>query len=136
VNTNSEEGQPLHLLVVEDHESTLAALGKLLTRAGYRVETANSVAAALDLAKNERFDLLVSDLALPDGSGLEIMSRLRAEQEIGGICMSGYATDEDLRRSREAGFYVHLTKPIEFSQLCQAISDYRRAGGSSGAVQP
>ena len=65
--------------------------------------------------------MLISDLGLPDGSGYEILSRLGAARPMPGIAMSGYGMDEDIRRSREAGFAEHLVKPIEIPQLIAAI---------------
>lgn len=111
------------LLVVEDHPDTLRTLTKLLTRAGFTVFTASSVEAAESVAKEESFDMLISDLGLPDGDGHEVMRRVRALHcHIPGIAMSGYGTDEDMRRSREAGFSEHLTKPVEFATLQRAIN--------------
>ncbi len=114
---------PFRLLVVEDHPDTLRTLGRLLARAGFTVFTASSVAAAQAVAEKESFDLLISDLGLPDGDGHEVMRRMRAlHVDVQGIAMSGYGTDEDVRRSREAGFAEHLTKPVEFATLQRAIN--------------
>ncbi len=114
---------PLSLLLVDDHQSTLEVLERLLTRAGHRVTTAISVASALQLADRDRFDAVISDLGLPDGTGFELMEKLRAAHGLCGIALSGYGMDEDLRRSREAGFAAHLIKPIDFAQLERALED-------------
>ncbi|MEO6971513.1 MAG: ATP-binding protein [Chthoniobacterales bacterium] len=114
---------PLRLLLVEDHQSTLDVLAHLLTRAGHRVTTAITVSGALKLAGADRFDAVISDLGLPDGTGFELMEKLRAAHGLCGIALSGYGMDEDLRRSHEAGFAAHLTKPIDFGQLEVALAE-------------
>ncbi|HEY1053295.1 MAG TPA: ATP-binding protein, partial [Prosthecobacter sp.] len=97
--------QKLRLLLVEDHPDTLHTLGRLLQGAGYAILSASSVQAALEVARQEQFDLVVSDLGLPDGDGYEVMRQIRAlRKEVPGIAMSGYGMDEDVLRSREAGF--------------------------------
>jgi two-component system CheB/CheR fusion protein len=111
----------LRLLVVEDHHDTARTLRTLLKRSGYSVDTAGSIAAALDLAVRETFDLLISDLGLPDGSGYELMTALQRIQPVPGIAMSGYGMEEDVRRSRDAGFHEHLVKPIDMPRLQAAI---------------
>ncbi len=77
----------------------------------------------LRLADGHEFDLLISDLGLPDGSGLDLIRKLRASRmtPIAGIALSGYGMDDDLRSSREAGFLEHLIKPIDFPGLEAAI---------------
>ena len=82
-----------------------------------------SLASARKLAGYERFDAVISDLGLPDGTGYELMETLRAAHGLRGIALSGYGMDDDLRRSEEAGFSAHLTKPIDFAQLERALND-------------
>jgi PAS domain S-box-containing protein len=113
--------QHLRVLVVEDHPDSARIIARVLQSAGYSVKTAHTAAAALDLAAQEVFDIVVSDIGLPDGTGYELMQQLRARREVKGIAMSGYGMDEDLRRSREAGFSEHLVKPILAEQIEQAI---------------
>jgi two-component system, chemotaxis family, CheB/CheR fusion protein len=108
----------LRILLVEDHEDTRRAMSRLLRMQGHAVTAADTVRAALDLAAREVFDLLISDIGLPDGSGLELMRQL---QQVRGIALSGFGTEDDLRRSREAGFAYHLTKPVNFRTLEQLI---------------
>ncbi len=117
----SGKGGGLRLLIVEDHEDTARALSRLLTRAGYVVNTARDVAGALALAGRETFDLLISDLGLPDGSGYDVMTGLQKIQPLPGIAMSGYGMDDDMSRSKESGFIEHLVKPVEVPQLIAAI---------------
>jgi len=125
---NAATSQVLRLLVVEDHTDTARALCRLLQRSGYIVETASNVARAVELAKAEAFDLVISDLGLPDATGYELMKRLRALGEIKGIAMSGYGMDDDVRKSREAGFSEHLVKPVNVMRLQEAI---RRVTGQA-----
>jgi len=115
----------LSILLVEDHADTARALKRLLDGLGYDVRAADSVQAALHLAAETDFDVLVSDLGLPDGSGLEIMRRLRKPRAGAtvpvGIALTGYGMEEDVARSRDAGFAVHITKPVNFDRLQEAI---------------
>jgi signal transduction histidine kinase len=105
--------RPLNLLLVEDHEPTLAALTRLLRGRGHRVTGATSVASAAAAVRREGFDLIISDLGLPDGSGLDVMRQLRAQYGGKAIALTGYGMDSDVRASREAGFAEHLTKPVD-----------------------
>lgn len=107
----------LRLLVVEDDAPTLQVLSRLLTRAGHQVTTASSIAAARAAAASGKFDVVVSDLGLPDGTGIELMEHLRSAHGLSGIALSGYGMEEDLRRSEEAGFVAHLVKPVDVAEL-------------------
>lgn len=111
----------LRVLLVEDHPDTRDVLAGLLGAASYEVETASSVEAALQLAAAERFDVVVSDLGLPDGTGYELMRQLRDRYGMKGIALSGYGMDEDQRRSREVGFLEHIVKPVNLNQLVAVI---------------
>jgi CheY-like chemotaxis protein len=118
----------LRILVVEDHPDTARTLTRLLRRAGYVVTCAPGVAEAAMKASRESFDLLISDLGLPDGDGHEVVRRVRASRMVPAISMSGYGMEEDVRRSREAGFAVHLVKPIDLAQLLTAIRQVTAGG--------
>lgn len=109
------------ILLVDDNEDTLRLMARLLKNFGYSVKTATGVKDALALAETEEFSILVSDIGLPDGSGWDIMRQLRRKQAVRGIALSGYGMEEDLRKSREAGFEHHLVKPISFDILQSAI---------------
>jgi len=117
--------RPLRLLLVEDHENTLKTLRRLLERDGHQVVTAASVAAAIEPASAHPFDLVISDLGLPDGTGIELMQKLRATHGLSGVALSGYGVEEDLARSRVAGFIAHLVKPIHFAHLRRVLSSVR-----------
>lgn len=116
-------GRPagLRILLVEDHPDTAAALSQLLGAMGHRATVAGSVADALDAAAREHFDLVVSDIGLPDGDGHQLMRELSQRYHLSGVAVSGYGMEEDRRRSLSAGFRFHLTKPISLSQLQAAI---------------
>jgi signal transduction histidine kinase/CheY-like chemotaxis protein len=107
----------LDLLVVDDHQETLQLLSRLLRTRGHRVSTAESVLGALDLLQTTRFDAVISDIGLPDGSGCDVMEAARDRHGLRGIAVSGFGTQSDILRSREAGFEQHLIKPFEFSEL-------------------
>lgn len=113
---------PLRLLLVEDHASTLQTLTLLLHRDGHKIVPASSVAAAEKAAAENTLDLVVSDLGLPDGSGLSLMAKLRATYGLRGIALSGYGMEEDLTRSREAGFIAHLVKPVAIAELRRILA--------------
>jgi len=107
----------MRILLVEDHEDTNRSLTHLLRRRGYEVQAARSVESALKLAANERFDVLVSDIGLPDGSGIDLMQKLKNDHPIFGIALTGFGMEEDLRRSRDVGFNHHLIKPVDLNRL-------------------
>jgi CheY-like chemotaxis protein len=113
---------PKRILLVDDHEDTSKVMKLLLERRGYDVTTAATVQASLEAAMHERFDLMISDIGLPDGSGLDLMATLmRNGIPIKGIALSGFGMEEDIRRSKEVGFIEHLTKPISFQKLQDII---------------
>jgi PAS domain S-box-containing protein len=109
------------LLLVEDHQATADVMYRLLRRLDYDVKVACDLASARRLARQHSFDLLLSDLGLPDGSGLELMRELSREHNLKGIALSGFGMEEDLAQSRAAGFAEHMVKPIRFDALSAAI---------------
>ena len=115
--------QSLHILLVDDHAETLGVLARLLERSGFSVDTARSYAEALEAAGRRRCDLLVSDVGLPDRSGLELMQELQARHNLRGIALSGYTDERDVSASRDAGFARHLNKPVVFAELVGAIRE-------------
>ena len=123
--TASRSGElPLlrRILLVEDHESTRTALTDLLTRRRYEVVGVGSLAEARAAVTGASFDLLISDLGLPDGTGHELMAELRTRFGLTGIALTGYGRDEDVARGREAGFVTHLTKPVSLQLLEAALA--------------
>jgi PAS domain S-box-containing protein len=130
--------QGLRILLVEDNADTLRFLALVLRQRGHAVVTADCIAAAhaaVDQAEAP-FELLLSDIELPDGSGLQLMRDLSDRWGLPGIAMSGFGSEEDLQLSREAGFSDHLTKPIDLDRLDAAIrrAASRAAGQARGLV--
>lgn len=109
------------VLLVEDDPDTLRAMTRLLERWGHRVVPAGSINAALQAATMPDLSLLVSDIGLPDGTGFELMSQLRERFAGRAVALTGYGMEEDVKRSREAGFARHLVKPVDFERLRELI---------------
>lgn len=117
----------IRILLVEDHEPTRAALTRLLDRRGYRVSAASSLAEARRLSAGEDFNLVISDIGLPDGNGYELMAELKEQKPVKGIALTGYGMVEDVARSQNAGFVAHLTKPVRIQSLEAALLAAARA---------
>jgi CheY-like chemotaxis protein len=113
--------RPLVILLVEDDVRSLEALARLLGHQ-YSVKTAETVAQARHLAQEGRIDLLICDIGLPDGSGFELMTEMRDIYGMCGIALTGYGMDQDIERSRSAGFIAHLVKPVPVERLKKAIA--------------
>jgi signal transduction histidine kinase len=121
VTPDLRQHKTIRVLLVEDHEPTRTTLAHLLARRFYQVATAASVAEARRLADAQRFNLLISDIGLPDGNGYDLMIELRKDNSIRGIALTGYGMEHDMARSQDAGFDVHLTKPIRIQSLEAAL---------------
>jgi CheY-like chemotaxis protein len=111
----------LRILLVEDHGPTRAALSPLLSRRKHQVSVAATLAEARKRAKAETFDLLITDIGLPDGSGYELMAELGASKNLKGIAMTGFGMEEDIARSSQVGFSAHLTNPVKMQSMDSAI---------------
>ncbi|MDB5350084.1 MAG: domain S-box [Planctomycetota bacterium] len=108
----------LRILVVEDEPATLRMMARLLRGLGHAVTTANDIASGYGAFEAGEFDLIISDIGLPDGTGLDLMRRVVALRgRIAAIALTGYGMEEDIQKSREAGFTAHMTKPIDFTKL-------------------
>jgi PAS domain S-box-containing protein len=123
-------GRSLRILVVEDHHDTAEQFARLLKRAGHEVICAGNIKEAQTYAmitpapnRTCAFDILISDLNLPDGSGLDLMRNLAKHYSIRGIALSGYGTKEDIENSLAAGFSHHFTKPVNWQELEIAIQN-------------
>jgi DNA-binding response OmpR family regulator len=112
---------PLKVLLVEDHTSTSEVLARLMRRHGHEVHTASTLAGAQESADRNSFDLLISDLGLPDGSGHDLMRDLAKKHRLTGIALSGYGTPSDIVACREADFALHLLKPVDWKVLEAAL---------------
>ena len=98
----------MRTLLVEDHEDTNRSLTNLLRRRGYHVHSALNFQSALELSEKEDFDVLVSDLGLPDGNGIDLMRKISSKQPLVGIALTGFGMEADILRSREVGFQHDL----------------------------
>ncbi|SDE07840.1 hypothetical protein SAMN05421548_13220 [Paraburkholderia lycopersici] len=124
----------LNILLIEDHEDTAEVMSQLMRAGGHEVAVAGSVADALALTAGSAFDLVVSDIGLPDGSGIDFIRAFRVQSTVPAIALTGFGTDDDVRRSVEAGFTAHLTKPVNFEQLERLIEE--AVAGRAAAAQP
>ncbi|MEP6936762.1 MAG: response regulator [Chthoniobacterales bacterium] len=109
------------VIVVEDHAAVAETLRTFLSSIGYKVYIAPDVASARALTKAIEFDVLLSDLRLPDGTGWDLMQELSAEQPIRAVAMSSYNSKDDVERSRRVGFLDHIAKPLAFDELGAAL---------------
>lgn len=129
------EDRPLRILMIEDHAATAKAIARLLRSHGHTVQIAGGLAAAERAVAAEPFDLLICDLQLPEGNGLELLPRVRHHLERWGaetpaIVLSGLARDSDVARSLASGYAAHLSKPVDQAELFAAI---RRATARTAA---
>lgn len=109
------------ILLVEDHEASRVALERSLRRRGYHVTAARNVAEARSKAAASSFDLVISDIGLPDGNGYELMRWLKENYGHAGIALTGYGMEDDVREARAAGFIDHLVKPVNSEALDAAL---------------
>jgi signal transduction histidine kinase/ActR/RegA family two-component response regulator len=112
---------PARILLVEDHADTRETLTRLLTRKGHLITAAPTCAAARAAFQRENFDLIISDLGLPDCTGNVLIADLHAIRPTPAIALSGYGMENDILKSKAAGFSEHLTKPIDFDQLVRSV---------------
>ena len=124
----------LTFFVVENHQDTLDALTMFLQAQGHNVESALDMKSALAKAGTLKFDVLISDIGLPDGDGWELLKQLRATMpDIKAIAMSGYGMRSDLDRSKAAGFGGHIIKPFGPAELEAAV---KKVLGASEDTKP
>jgi CheY-like chemotaxis protein len=110
-------GKSLRILVVEDHSDTLEALSRLLNHFGHEISTADGAQSARGLIKSKEFDVILCDIALPDGNGYDIIAEAKRKRPLKAVALSGFATPDDIERGRKAGFDFHLAKPVDFHEL-------------------
>ncbi|MFT3867511.1 MAG: PAS domain S-box protein [Nibricoccus sp.] len=112
------------ILLVEDHAPTRQTLQHLLKSRHFEVVAAKTAGEGLKFARESEFSLIISDVGLPDKSGFELMKEIQSfKPALPGIALSGYGMEDDLARSQEAGFSVHLVKPIAIGILEEAINN-------------
>jgi CheY-like chemotaxis protein len=110
-------GKSLRILVVEDHGETLQALSRLLSHFGHEISLAEGAERALEIIASKEFDVVLSDIVLPDGTGYDVISEAKRKQPVKAVALTGFGATEDIQRGKEAGFDFHLTKPIDFHEL-------------------
>jgi signal transduction histidine kinase len=121
VRSETSAARRHRVLVVDDHQDTCLGMKMMLERRGYQITVAHTADQAVEKAGAEDFDLLISDIGLPDRSGYELMQELHASKGLRGIALSGFGAENDISKARDAGFSEHLTKPINFERLEEAI---------------
>ncbi len=114
---SSHSDKPLRILLVEDHDDTRLTLSRLLTHFGHQISVAASKQVALEMIATKNFDVVLSDIALPDGDGYDVISHAKQKQAVKDVALTGFDRDEDIRRGKEAGFDFHLSKPVDFHEL-------------------
>jgi CheY-like chemotaxis protein len=110
-------GRRLRILVVEDHSDTLQALSRLLSHFGHEISLADTAENALNTLKSKEFDVVLCDIALPDGNGYDVIAKAKRKRPVKAVALTGFSATEDIQRGKEAGFDFHLTKPVDFHEL-------------------
>jgi PAS domain S-box-containing protein len=121
---NRRDAHGISILLVEDHEDSAEVMKRLLSEKGYRVETCATVAEAIKLSRERSFHLLLSDIGLPDGTGIDLIRQVRQHSTIPAIALTGFGSDQDIARYKEAGFDAHITKPVNFQKLEMFINQF------------
>lgn len=115
-----------HILLLEDHADTAQVLSQVMRGMGHSVETCDTVAGALKMIELQKFDLILSDLGLPDASGIDFIRKVRETLQIPAVALTGYGMSEDIKKCLAAGFDDHLTKPIDFQRLQKTLQAVTR----------
>lgn len=122
---------PIPVLIVEDHDASRTVLVRVLETRGCRVRAVGSVAEALDAAQRQRFELVISDVGLPDGDGYALMGALQAQHGMACIAMTGFGQEDAARSNRDLNLLAHLTKPLDIRALEAALASL-----PPGSIQP
>lgn len=124
------------VLLVEDHVDSARVLSSFMRRRGLKVSVARNIEEAVEVFQRDRFEVIVSDIGLPDGTGLDLLTQLSAIRRVPAIALSGYGTEADLARSEAAGFQEHLVKPVEWPKLNAALTRLLTRSQGAGARTP
>ena len=117
----------MKILVIEDHLDSAAVMKYILTQARHSVCHATSVASAIEAVTSQSFDIILSDIGLPDGDGVSLIKAVRQLCGAPAIALSGYGMREDIERCIRAGFNKHLIKPVTFVRLLETIAEVHAA---------
>jgi CheY-like chemotaxis protein len=112
-----DSGRRLRILVVEDHSETRQALSRLLSHFGHEISLAEGAQNALNIINSKEFDVVLCDIALPDGDGYDVIAQAKRRRPVKAVALTGFSATEDIERGRQAGFDFHLTKPVDFHEL-------------------
>jgi len=115
--SSEKPAKSLCILLVEDHGDTLQTLSRLLTYFGHQISVADNAQSALETVQSQQFDVVLCDIGLPDGTGYDVITEAKRKQALKAVALTGFGTDEDIRRGKEAGFDFHLVKPVDFHEL-------------------
>ena len=115
--TSYNSGKRLRILVVEDHSDTLQALSRLLSHFGHEISLADTAQSALNTIDSKEFDVVLCDIALPDGNGYDVVAQAKRKRPVKAVALTGFSASEDIERGKEAGFDFHLAKPVDFHEL-------------------
>lgn len=132
----AESPVSLRIFVVENHEDTRTLLCLMLETLGHRVVAARTMHGALDALEAADYDVLISDIGLPDGDGWELMQRLRLPRPIYAVAISGFGMSTDCARSRSVGYRHHLVKPYGIEQLPAILREAARERAHAAAPRP
>ena len=110
-------GKSLRILVVEDHSETLETLSRLLSHFGHEISVADGAQNAMNMIDSKEFDVVLCDIALPDGSGYDVITEAKRKRPVKAVALSGFAATEDIDRGTQAGFDFYLAKPVDFHEL-------------------
>jgi CheY-like chemotaxis protein len=110
-------GKRLRILLVEDHSDTRQALSRLLSHFGHEISVADRAQNALNIIDSKEFDVVLCDIALPDGSGYDVIAEAKRKRPVKAVALTGFGGTEDIERGKEAGFDFHLTKPVDIHEL-------------------
>ena len=121
--TPNKPTKSLRILLVEDHADTRRTLARLLKHFGHDISVADNTQSALEILKSKALDVVLSDIGLPDGSGYDVMAAAKRQQRLRGIALTGFGMEADIKRSKNAGFDFHLTKPVDFQELRSVLAE-------------
>jgi CheY-like chemotaxis protein len=110
-------GKRLRILVVEDHNDTLHTLSRLLSHFGHEISLADTAQSALNIINSKEFDVVLCDIALPDGNGYDVVAQAKRRRPVKAVALTGFSTTDDIKRGQQAGFDFHLSKPVDFHEL-------------------
>jgi PAS domain S-box-containing protein len=119
----SKPVKSLRILLVEDHGDTRRTLARLLKHFGHDISVAENTEDALEILRSKTLDVVLSDIGLPDGSGYDVIAEAKRRQQLTGIALTGFGMEEDIKRSKKAGFDFHLTKPVDFQELRSVLAE-------------